>query len=379
MYKPWEQDVIDLRAEGMSWSETAGEISRRYPEMDVGEMKLIRSCRAVMEKYARNNRVSPRMVTVAHAVPDQSGLIDALKKGGALSDIARKMGVSERVAEAMISDAKDGGYNVEQVNGDYKISTIASPQENRIKENWNGDKVIRFGLIGDTHLGCVDVQLTFLHHLYDIFQREGITKVYHTGDLTDGEKMRAGHEYEIYVHGADAQVDHAVKVYPNRPGIVTDFITGNHDYSFIKTIGLDIGKQIASRRQDMNYLGYMSAMIDLSPNCLMELRHPLDGSVYALSYKIQKLIDAMPGGEKPNILAVGHFHKHEWIFYRNVHAFQSATVCGQTFFMRGKGLAAAIGGWIIEAHVDDTGTVTEIAPRFFPLYKAVKEDYKAWL
>ena len=106
MYKPWEQDVIDLRAEGQSWSETAEEISRRYPEMGVGEMKLIRSCRTVMEKYARNNRVSPRMVQVAHAVPNQSGLIDALKKGGALSDIARKVGVSERVAEAMISDAK---------------------------------------------------------------------------------------------------------------------------------------------------------------------------------------------------------------------------------------------------------------------------------
>lgn len=53
MYKPWEQDVIGLRAEGISWAETAAEISRRYPEMDIGEMKLIRSCRAVMERYTR--------------------------------------------------------------------------------------------------------------------------------------------------------------------------------------------------------------------------------------------------------------------------------------------------------------------------------------
>ncbi len=57
MYKPWEQDVIDLRAEGMSWTDTADEIRRRYPEMDVGEMKLIRSCRSVMEKYARHKGV----------------------------------------------------------------------------------------------------------------------------------------------------------------------------------------------------------------------------------------------------------------------------------------------------------------------------------
>lgn len=59
MYKPWEQDVIDLRAEGMSWTETAAEIRRRYPDMsDTGEMKLIRSCRSVLEKHERNKKNS---------------------------------------------------------------------------------------------------------------------------------------------------------------------------------------------------------------------------------------------------------------------------------------------------------------------------------
>ena len=59
MYKPWEQDVIDLRAEGMSWTDTADEIRRRYPDMsDTGEMKLIRSCRSVLEKHERNKKNS---------------------------------------------------------------------------------------------------------------------------------------------------------------------------------------------------------------------------------------------------------------------------------------------------------------------------------
>jgi hypothetical protein len=79
LYKPWEQDVIDLRADGMSWTDTAGEISRRYPEMDVGEMKLIRSCRAVMEKYARHKGVpaSVEPATVSKKY-NQDGTVESI-------------------------------------------------------------------------------------------------------------------------------------------------------------------------------------------------------------------------------------------------------------------------------------------------------------
>ena len=57
---------------------------------------------------------------------------------------------------------------------------------------------------------------------------------------------------------------------------------------------------------------------------------------YALSYKIQKMVEAMSGGEKPNILAVGHYHKLEMFPYRNVQCFQTGTFQAQTPWMRGK-------------------------------------------
>ena len=104
----------------------------------------------------------------------------------------------------------------------------------------------------------------------------------------------------------------------------TDFITGNHDASMIKLAGANIGAMIASRRGDMRYLGQDSAVIQLTDSCTLELRHPGDGTAYAISYKIQKMIEAMSGGEKPNILAIGHYHKQEYQFYRNVHAIQTA-------------------------------------------------------
>lgn len=246
------------------------------------------------------------------------------------------------------------------------------------REKWNGCRTIRFGLMGDTQINSKYTQITHLHALYDIYAREGIEDVYHTGDMDEGEQMRQGHQYECYNQGADDHEDEIIRVYPRRTGMTTHFITGNHDASMIKHCGHDIGRGIADKRKDMQYLGRDCAVIEITPNCNLELRHPWDGTAYALSYKTQKMIDAMQGGEKPNILAVGHYHKAEYLFYRNVHCFQTGTFQAQTPFMRGKGIAAMMGGWIVDVDVEDDGTIRSIKQQFIPFYKAIKDDYRNW-
>lgn len=241
---------------------------------------------------------------------------------------------------------------------------------------WDGTKVIRFGLMGDTQFGSKYAQITYLYQFYDICQQEGITDVYHTGDITDGLKMRPGHEYELYEHSADGQVDDVVANYPKRDGITTHFITGNHDASLYKHVGMDVGRAIARERSDMHYLGRDSAVVNLTPNCTLELRHPWDGSAYSISYKPQKITEALEGGCKPNILAIGHYHKAEWLFYRNVHIFQTGCFQAQTNFLRGKGISVHLGGFIVTVRVDDEGTVQRVAHEFIPFYKSIKDDYK---
>jgi len=85
--------------------------------------------------------------------------------------------------------------------------------------------------------------------MYDIFQQEGIETVYHAGDITEGVNMRRGHEYEVFKHGTDEQQQYVIDNYPKRKGIITKFITGNHDHSGIKAAGHDIGYPI--ERQGM--------------------------------------------------------------------------------------------------------------------------------
>lgn len=242
--------------------------------------------------------------------------------------------------------------------------------------NWDGTEVLHFAIMGDTQIGSKYAQLTYLHEFYDLCEREGITDVYHTGDITDGLKMRVGHEYELYEISADEMRDDVVKNYPKRNGITTHFITGNHDASIYKHVGYDIGQAIANLRPDMNYLGRDCALINLTPNCTLELRHPWDGTAYALSYKMQKMIEAMESDSKPNILAVGHYHKAEYLFYRNVHALQTGCFQGQTPFTRGKGISVHMGGWLVTIHVAKDGTIQRFMPEFIPYYNSIRDDYK---
>ena len=266
-----------------------------------------------------------------------------------------------------------------------KYANIPTPEKRVVIQNqepehyegkWDGTDTLRFAIMGDTQIGSKYTQLTHLHNFYDICAKEGIKDVYHTGDLTDGLKMRPGHEYELYVVSADEMRDDVVKNYPKRDGITTHFITGNHDASIYKHIGYDIGQAIANLRPDMEYLGRDCAVVNLTPNCTLELRHPWDGTTYALSYKPQKMIEAMEADSKPNILAIGHYHKTEYLFYRNIHALQTGCFQGQTPFTRGKGISVHLGGWIVTIRVDKDGYIQGFAPEFVPYYKSLTDDYK---
>ena len=257
-----------------------------------------------------------------------------------------------------------------------KRVAIQNQEPEYYEGKWDGTETLRFAIMGDTQLGSKYTQLTYLHNFYDLCAKEGITDVYHTGDITEGLKMRPGHEYELYLTAADEMLEDVVKNYPKRDGITTHFITGNHDASIYKHVGYDIGYAIARDRLDMKYLGRDCAVINLTPNCTLELRHPWDGTAYALSYKPQKMIEAMEADSKPNILAIGHYHKAEYLFYRNVHALQTGCFQGQTPFTRGKGISIHMGGWIVTIRVDKDGYIQGFAPEFVPYYYSIKDDYK---
>lgn len=288
--------------------------------------------------------------------------------------IAARVGKTESEIREFFRQENVTKSDSETKPGNFPIFENLAPASH--SRGWSGNSILTFGLIGDTHFNSKYAQLTYLRDFYNECAERGVEDIYHTGDIDEGEQMRIGHQYDCYTQGADDHVDEIVKNYPKIDGITTHFITGNHDASVYKRCGVDIGKTIAMRRSDLNYLGRDCARIEITPNCILELRHPWDGTAYALSYKPQKMIESMEADSKPNILAIGHYHKLEYLFYRNVHCFQTGCFQSQTPFARGKGISVHMGGWVIMIEVDGNGYIQRIIPEMIPYYKSIREDYK---
>jgi len=85
------------------------------------------------------------------------------------------------------------------------------------------------------------------------------------------------------------------------------------------------------------------------------------------SYRLQKILESLSGGEKPNVLVAGHVHKFVTIFERNVYAVSVGTLERQTKWMRGKRIAAHVGFVIGDYWVNDSG-LAKAGHTWYPFY-----------
>jgi len=258
----------------------------------------------------------------------------------------------------------------------YVIDKKPVPTSKIYKHHIGEVSEFEFVVISDTHWGSKHQQKSFVDFIYKEAYERNIKNVYHAGDIVDGfYKGRPEHIYELFVIGADEQTDYVVNNWPKYEGITTHLLLGNHDETHIKNGGFDIGKSIATRRKDFEYLGIGHAIIELTPNCRMDLFHPLDGSSYAVSYSGQKYMDSLSGGDKPNIMFTGHHHKVLYFPYRNIHYFEAPSMTQQSSWMKRKRMANESGAWFIKIKVDEEGTIVSVLPELIKQYKFLKNDY----
>lgn len=235
----------------------------------------------------------------------------------------------------------------------------------------NKHNTVQIGVIGDTHFGSLYEAKDELCAFYNLLGDMGINTVLHAGDVLDGHRIYKGQEFELHKLGWQHQLDWFKSVAPRVDGIRTYFITGNHDESFKKLTGIDVGSAIEQARPDWHFLGEESGRITLDASngveCDIQLLHPDGGTSYALSYRPQKIAEQIEGGNKPDLLIIGHYHKAEWIpQYRNMFVMQSGSFQWQTPFMMRKGASAAVGGWIVNITKADDHNV--YGASFVPFY-----------
>ena len=300
---------------------------------------------------------------------DEERLVAFVKTKKRVSYASEILGMSENDILAISFRANLRGYNIKvwQENEHMMIHNlpILETGENTIKR-LQTTNTIQVAIVSDTHMGSKFEALDALKTFYEYAYSKGVRDFYHCGDISDGYyKTRDGSIFEQYVFGFDDQVDYITREYPKIDDCYTYFITGNHDASHIANGGANIGIAISRGRNDMIYLGHNYAKVWLSEGVDLDLMHPNDGATATISYKAQAIIDKRT--KKSKILAIGHYHKMAYLYYKKTHTLMCPSFQNQTPFMEGHNLVSYVGGYILTIQLNDNGDIISLTPEFVEL------------
>jgi len=236
------------------------------------------------------------------------------------------------------------------------------------------DKHIKFGVFADAHMGHKDYRPDVLRKMIKDGKRQGIEFWLCSGDTLEGMSGREGHIYELDYVGYSAQMKFFAQEFSRfRIPVYAIEAQSSHGGWFKSkgNMGLNIGEELARRSKHYNFIGYDEQDIILDNGLKIRLRHPGGGTAYALSYKIQKYVESISGGQKPKMLFQGHFHKSIYVFYRNIHCFDSGCLCNQTPFMKKIGTPAHVGYWIVDVNMyrNKRDGVERVTSTFIPFYE----------
>jgi predicted phosphodiesterase len=231
--------------------------------------------------------------------------------------------------------------------------------------DFTGDEVT-ICYVTDTHWGAKHSPIEWWDAVLEECDRMNVQMILHGGDLIEGMSNRPDQVYGLTHIGYSAQMDLAEELLAMSE-LPIYIIDGNHDRWGIKSGGIMAVKDVAARLDHVTFLGHDEGDLDIQ-GTIWKMWHGEDGSSYATSYRIQKLIESLTGGEKPHAILAGHVHKQGYFFERNIHAVSGGALCKQSPWMRSKRLANHSGFHIIKAGIGD-GEIKWFEPRFYPFYK----------
>lgn len=243
---------------------------------------------------------------------------------------------------------------------------------------------VKLGAVADTHLACEEERLDALHSHYDLMEREGVTTVLHAGNIVDGYLERINGSSVKCVSAHD-QALYVVDNYPQRKGLTTYFVTGDDHESWLMRTGANFGRLLqdaaeSQGRRDLVYIGHVEADVEVkTPHgaVIVKVQHPGGGSAYARSYTGQKQVEALQGGEKPQVLLQGHYHVSNYMVERNVHVISLPGFQDQTVFARKKRLRMEVGGALINFKVNGDGGISRFQLEFNMFFN--RSFYKPYL
>lgn len=294
----------------------------------------------------------------------------------ALDELSDQFDVGLSRIKRALDSLSEQHVNITQSDGGLWIASEIPAEEPTVipLQSLRG-KVHRFAVTGDNHLGSRYARLDCLNALYDLWADMGITTVYQCGNMIDGEARF--NKSDLLAFGIEGQTDYFIDNWPQRKGITTYYITGDdHEGWYVQREHINIGRFMAERakaagRDDLVYLGHMEHDLVFQAehgHATCRLIHAGGGTAYALSYTLQQIINSYSGGEKPNLLCAGHYHKFDANYWREVFNVQVGATQQQTPWMRKKKIQSQLGGVTIEFEQSKDGLLHNIKVGWTPFY-----------
>lgn len=225
------------------------------------------------------------------------------------------------------------------------------------------DEYITFGVTADQHHGSKKHRQECLVDFVDYAYEEcGVRDILDCGDVLAGYGVYKGQTFDLIDPSYEGQAKLFLKSLPAKKGLKWRIIGGNHDESWFKLGGADILQRIGeSQREDVFTYGYYTALIDLKPEgrkygIKAEMHHMAKAGGYALSYHLQKCIEQIPPGMKPQLLFCGHPHvAFEIPDYRGIAGYVCGCFEDQTMLLKRLHVNPAICGLIIRVGITKSG------------------------
>ena len=226
-------------------------------------------------------------------------------------------------------------------------------------------EVFTFCHVSDTHIGGNCFKPEWWDACIKECEKQNIDMMFHTGDITEGMSNRAGNVYELTHIGYDSQKEYAINQLA-KCSFPVYIIDGNHDRWYIKSSGALVVKDIAQALENVEFIGHDEGNV-LINGVTIRLFHGEDGNSYAVSYRIQKVVESFTGGEKPHVLLLGHCHKQCYLFDRHIHCLSGGACSSQSSWMRSKRIVNHAGFWIVRMVIGKKG-ICSFSPTWYPFY-----------
>ena len=278
-----------------------------------------------------------------------------------LEDLCNKLDVSPAKLRQLLKEAGEAGYAIKLGAEHIGIGHADTDDVHELEVPPTTKGRYKIGVLSDLHAGSKYALRPQTRDCVNRMFKAGVRDVLIVGDLLDGCYKHG--EFELRYSGVEEQTQDLARMLPCIPGLRYHAITGNHDFTFSEKTGLNVGQYITGAfkdmgREDISFYGDRAATLAVG-GTTVRLLHPSGSCSYAISYKLQKFVEAFGSAEKPGILLVGHYHRSCYVYVRGVHTIACPTFQGPgSAFGKSLGLGAqAIGGLMLSWKLTEQKTL----------------------